>query len=491
MTALRKASALRRGISIRLRLTLLYTAILALTLVAFSSILYVAQSRATYDSITANLVHEAEGYVRRQTGPFPAQGGGGPGTEGAPGQPPDGSLPNGTLPGRWMQTRTMTGAIAGRTLDLSAAELPLSASGLKTLQTHGDLFEFGTAEDQPVLVYSLRFTDRTGQTQILQVAFPIAQAQQSLNSLRLILLSGSGLAILLAFLLGWVLSGAALDPIHRITQTARTIGVEHDFSRRVEYDVPGDEVGQLAVTFNDMLAELESTYRQLEESLDSQRRFVADASHELRTPLTTVRGNVELLQRKPPLPASERAEILADTTDEVDRLIRLVNQLLVLARADAGQKLAAQPIEVQQLLEDVARQAKVLAPETCVDCETRADCTAIGDRDAVKQVLLILLDNATRHTLPGTGIQIQAEGLGERVAIRVTDTGPGIAPSILPHIFERFYRGEASRNGHGAGLGLAIAKELVELQGGTIEVASELGRGTTFTVMLPAANGEG
>ncbi len=133
-----------------------------------------------------------------------------------------------------------------------------------------------------------------------------------------------------------MLAGTALRPIHRITQTAQAIGAEHDFSRRVEHKGPTDEVGQLAVTFNDMLAELESAYRQLEEALDSQRRFVADASHELRTPLTTVRGNIELLRAEPPIAPQERAEILADTTEEVDRLIRLVNQLLVLARVDAG-----------------------------------------------------------------------------------------------------------------------------------------------------------
>ena len=128
------------------------------------------------------------------------------------------------------------------------------------------------------------------------MAFPIGQPQQYLTTLRLVLLVGSSLAILLALALGWALAGAALRPIHRITQTAQAIGAERNFGRRVEHQGPADEVGQLAVTFNDMLAELESGYRQLEGALQSQRRFVADASHELRTPLTTVRGNIELLQ---------------------------------------------------------------------------------------------------------------------------------------------------------------------------------------------------
>ena len=480
---MRKANAPRRGVSIRLRLTLLYTAILAVTLIAFSSILYIAQSRATYGGIESNLIGQAHGFARREAFTAPP----GEPSDGRPPEfPPSAELPSGTLPGRWTQTRTITGMIEGKTLDLSAASLPLSDAGLRAVQQNGDYFESAVVEDQPVLIYSLRYTNRSGQAQIVQIAFPIGQTQQSLNFLRLILFSASAVAILVAFLLGWMFAGTALDPIHRITKTARTIGVEHDFSRRVAYDGPGDEVGQLAVTFNGMLAELESAFRQLEESLDSQRRFVADASHELRTPLTTVRGNMELLRREPPLPMSERAEVLADTTDEVERLIRLVSQLLVLARADAGQKLASEPIALQPLIEDVCRQARSIAPESEVVFAPNVDGTAIGDRDAMKQVLLILLDNAARHTQAGTAVEVSTQTLDQKVVIHVADSGPGIPPAVLPHIFERFYRGEASRSGQGAGLGLAIAKELVELQGGTIGVRSQSGRGATFTVTLPS-----
>jgi signal transduction histidine kinase len=320
------------------------------------------------------------------------------------------------------------------------------------------------------------------------VAFPIAQSQQSLAALRFILIAGCILAILVAFLLGWVFAGTALDPIHRITQTARAIAVERDVSRRVAYDGLGDEVGQLTITFNDMLAELEAAYLQLEGSLESQKRFVADASHELRTPLTTVRGNIELLRRQPPILQDERAEILSETTDEVDRLIRLVTQLLVLARADAGQELQIEALPAQPLLEETCRMARSLAPDRELTCDAEPDAVALANRDALKQVLLILLDNAARHTQPRSAVQVRAERDGDRVAICVSDDGPGIAPSALPHIFDRFYRGDAARSGGGAGLGLAIAKELVELQSGTIAVASAPGQGTTFTVRLPAGN---
>jgi signal transduction histidine kinase len=179
---------------------------------------------------------------------------------------------------------------------------------------------------------------------------------------------------------------------------------------------------------------------------------------------------------------------MADTTDEVDRLIRLVNQLLQLARADAGQELQRELFPVEPLLEDVCRQAKLLAPGCTITCEPPPNLLVNGDRDALKQVLLILVDNAATHSKANAIIEIGARQTGDQIAINVRDSGLGIPPDMLPHIFERFYRGEVSRSGPGgAGLGLAIAKELVEAQDGTIRVESTPGQGSVFTVLLPAA----
>ena len=399
---------MKRSLSIRLRLTLLYTAILAITVIAFSSILYLAQTQTTYAGIKANLARQAAFFPNpgkpepRPLEPKPET------SDAPPFVPQEGGLPSGTLPGRWTQTRSLDGEITGQTFDLSGATLPLSEKGLQAVLGDTGWYETATVQDEPLLIYSQLNIGADGVIRIVQVAFPIAQSQQSLNALRLVLIVGSSLAILAAFALGWVLAGTALRPIHRITQTAQAIGAERNFGRRVEHKGPADEVGQLAVTFNAMLAELESGYRQLEDALDSQRRFVADASHELRTPLTTVRGNIELLRREPPIAADERADIVADTTEEVDRLIRLVNQLLVLARADAGQTLRADPIPVQALVEDVCRQARLLTPNTRIHCEAPADVLVQGDRDALKQVLLILVDNALVHTPAGTTVALTA-----------------------------------------------------------------------------------
>ncbi len=477
--------------SIRLRLTLLYSAILAITVIAFGSFLYAAQSQATYDSIKANLIRQATFFPG---GGRPAPPESQPRTDGGAQTPADAQgivLPSGTLPGRWTQTRGLDGEVIGQTFDLSGVTLPLSDKGMLAL-ADGGWFETATIQEEPLLIYSQIVAGAAdGGDLIVQVAFPVAQPQQYLSSLRLVLVAGGSLAIAVAFALGWMLAGAALRPIHRITQTAQTIGAERDFGRRVQHQGPADEVGQLAITFNDMLAELESSYRQLEEALQSQRRFVADASHELRTPLTTVRGNIELLRRDPPLAAEVRAEVMADTTEEVDRLIRLVNQLLMLARADAGQALRSEPILVQSLIDDVCRQASRLSSQNQLHCEVQGTESGVfavlGDHDALKQVLLILVDNALMHTPSGTSVTLTAAAAEAQVVFQVGDSGPGIAPEALPHIFDRFYRGQVSRTGRNAGLGLAIAKELVEGQGGAITVESKLGQGTVFSVTLPLA----
>jgi len=255
----------------------------------------------------------------------------------------------------------------------------------------------------------------------------------------------------------------------------------------VDYRGPPDEVGQLATTFNGMLQELQGAYRQTERTLQQQRRFVADASHELRTPLTTIRGNLGLLQRQPPIAEDDERAVLSDMVDETNRLIRLTNDLLVLARSDAGRALRQVPVPIGPLVDDICRQGKLLGATQTIVCEAVPEVSVVGDPDAIKQVLLILLDNALKFTPEGGTITLRAAVLDRMAAIHLHDTGPGIAPEALPHIFERFYRSDEARSGEGAGLGLAIAKELIEAQHGQIGVESELGKGSTFTVTLPLA----
>jgi signal transduction histidine kinase len=385
------------------------------------------------------------------------------------------------------QTRDRNGNVNDRTPSLGSMTLPLDDTDLQAVLGGKDVLREVTIDGEPLLVYSKPVTIQGHPLGIVQVAASLREMERYLDNLRSGLVAGSIAVTVLAFGIGWILAGTALRPINRITQTARAIGDERDFDRRVRHTGPNDEVGQLATTFNSMLTELQTAYRQVEQSLQAQRRFAADASHELRTPLTTIRGNIALLQREPPIAEEDRVAALGDMADETDRLIRLVNDLLVLARADAGRPLRHEPVFLKPLIEDLCRNVKLLEPDRTIDCDNLLDEAAIGNADAIKQVLLILLDNARKFTPSSGTITIEMRREGANVAVSVCDTGAGIAADALPHIFERFYRSDMSRTGEGAGLGLAIAKTLVEAQRGTISVDSVAGKGSTFTIRLPRA----
>ncbi|MCX7839730.1 MAG: HAMP domain-containing histidine kinase [Anaerolineae bacterium] len=460
--------------SIRLRLTLLYTSIVALTIVTFSIVLYTFQSQATLETTKASLLRQGRDYAnmaRRMPPPRHEV------------MPP--MLAN--VPGRWTQVRSLDGTVIRRSADLSDTTLPLSDAGWRAVQSGAPWFETAIVDDEPLLIYSQLVGASERTAEIVQIAAPISERENALAILRMLLIAGDTLILLAAFAIGWTLAGAALEPIHRITQTAQSIGAARDFRQRIVHRGPNDEIGQLAAMLNTMLGELESAYRQVQQALEVQKRFVADASHELRTPLTTIRGNIELLRNDVPLDPSERAEVLADTKAEVERLIRLVNQLLWLARADAARSLSRESVALQPLIEQVCRQTKLLAPQRTILTEGIHAVSVWADRDALKQVLLILLDNARVHTPARATIRVTTTLEPQHVAIIVQDTGPGIPADVLPHVFERFYRGDPARHAGGAGLGLAIAKELIEAQGGTISVQSTVGQGSAFTITLPRA----
>jgi signal transduction histidine kinase len=362
--------------------------------------------------------------------------------------------------------------------------LPLSSSGLQELQKQNVWWEIASTGDGRLLIYHIPVIADNRVISIVQIARPLAERDRSLAGLRTTLIVASLLTVFTAFGIGWVLSGITLRPIHRITQTAQEIANERDFSRRVNYTGPNDEIGQLAMTFNSMLSRLQESYQQVSQALKMQRDFVADVSHELRTPLTTVRGNLALLRRNPPLPPEEQSDVLDDLVDESDRLIRLVNDLLVLARADAGRSLLREAVPIQDVVADACNQARQLDQQREI-IETSQDLTVLGDQDALKQVLLILLDNAIKHT-QGV-IRVATVLVDSQVVISVQDQGPGFPADKLAHLFDRFYRGDVDPSVPGYGLGLPIAKALVEGQGGLIEIESQPGSGTVVKISLPCA----
>ena len=456
--------------SIRLRLTLLYSAILALTLIVLGVVLYVTVSQVTLNTVQTSLVNEAQQLVYSREFRLDHLG-----------QNPRGVA----MPEIFIQARSPDGTVLARTSNLGDYELPISQAGLQACQDGEPQTEIASTPDGRLLVYNKPVQLRGQFVGIVQFARSLAEQDSSLDTLRGLLIAGGLLATVLAFGIGWAIAGTALRPIHRITETAQAIGAHRDFDRRVTHTGPSDEIGQLATTFNSMLGELQAAHRESEQALQSQKRLVADASHELRTPLTSIRGNLGLLQRRPPIAAEDQQAVVSDMVDETNRLIRLVNDLLVLARSDAGRPLRHEAVPIAPLIDDVCRQAKLLGAERTIECENNLDATVNGDRDALKQVLLILLDNALKFTQEGGTISIGTSAADRSVLLRVRDTGPGIAPDALPHIFERFYRSDTARTGEGAGLGLAIAKELIEAQQGTIAVESRVGEGSTFTVTLP------
>ncbi|HSQ02484.1 MAG TPA: ATP-binding protein [Burkholderiales bacterium] len=458
--------------SIRLRLTLLYSGILALTLIALGVVLMVSVSQVNLRTLEDSLRDDARRLIYSREFRLDRLG----------------YDPRRIAePDTYLQSVDATGAIVARTTNLGDFQLPVDDDDLRTASNGQSWTQIVATDNGRLFVFNQPIVLRGQLLGVMQLARSLAEQDESLETLRNALLIGSVFVIVLAFIIGWVLSGAALRPIQRITDTAQIIGAQRDFDRRVDYRGPPDEVGRLATTFNGMLNELQGAYHQTEQTLQQQRRFVADASHELRTPLTTIRGNLGLLRRRPPIAEEDQQAALSDMTDETNRLIRLTNDLLVLARSDAGRSLRHEPVAIAPLVDDVCRQAKLLGEQRTIVCEAVPEASVMGDQDAIKQVLLILLDNALKFTGEGGTITMRAACADRVAAIRIHDTGPGIPPETLPHIFERFYRSDESRTGSGAGLGLAIAQELIEAQHGQIAVESEIGKGSTFTVTLPLA----
>ena len=370
-----------------------------------------------------------------------------------------------------------------RTFGLADKGLPISKEGMEQLQ-NGNAWWETTNVGVNLLVLNRPIIVDNQLYMILQVARPLTEREQSLHALRNTLITADLVVLVLASIIGWVLSGYVLRPIKRITQTAQQIGNEQDFSRRVDYNGPNDEVGQLAKTFNTMLEQLEEAYQKVSGALEMQRDFLADVSHELRTPLTTLRGNLGLLRHEPPIPEDEAADILNDMVDETDRMIRLVNELLEQARADSTKNMLLEPVNLKILLQDVVRQAKLLSEDRQISLDVPDDLSVMATKDALKQVMLILVDNAIKHSQ--RDIMLEAQRVDDEVEIRVIDYGKGLSPEELTHVFERFYRADRL-SGNGFGLGLSIAKGLVENMNGRISMTSIVGVGTTVTLRLKAA----
>ncbi len=449
--------------TIRTRLTLWYSSLLATVIVVFGISLFAILNYTWHTQVEENML-----YVAQQT------------------------VANITVDANSGQIELQT----PEALDLSTYPYLVQvrrADGTLLTNTSGRLDPF----DPDMLTAQDRITREVmvGKTHALVMTLPIKSQQtgaflgtvQILSSLTTIdssterlfrIMLGVGLvALLLSFMVGSVIAGQALQPIDTISQAAKEITASGDLSKRIPYQGPPDELGQLTATFNATLGRLERLFL-------TQRRFVADVSHELRTPLTTVQGNLDLIKRWGNDPTSLEA-----IDGEVKRMSRLVGDLLLLAQADSGRlPLVETRVELSAVAFDVFKQAQVLAQEVELRLGNIEAVYVMGDEDRLRQLLLNLVTNAIKYTPAGGQVIISLMHSDGYALVKVSDTGIGIPKEDLEHIFDRFYRVDKARSREmgGTGLGLSIASWIAEAHKGRIWAESEVGKGSVFTVELPS-----
>ncbi len=314
---------------------------------------------------------------------------------------------------------------------------------------------------------------------IIQVTQNLSRVNQALNQLLVTLLFGGPLLVIIAGTGGYFLAGQALAPIDKITRTAQQISAQ-DLSTRLNLPQTADEAGRLVATFDSMLGRLEDAFQR-------ERRFTADASHELRTPLAAMQTilNSTLARQRTPL---EYEQVLADLSEETERLRTLIEGLLHLTHSEAGRPIMKDRVNLSLLLADVTDSLRLLAEDKGLELSAHIakNLVVTGDSDALIRLFVNLLDNAIKYTEQGKITVAATPQPPGQIEISITDTGVGMAAEYLPHIFDRFYRVDPSRSTGGIGLGLAIALSIAQVHRGTIEVESKAGQGTVFIVRLQA-----
>jgi two-component system OmpR family sensor kinase len=471
--------------SIRLRLTLWYVGVFTAILMVFSAVVYTSLSFSLLDAVDRTLRDRADqvgASIVAQNDPLTVL------RTGLIDLP---ALNVFSSPAIYIQVIRGDGSVARKSQNLGDQRLPLDPELLAINLSSRPAFKTVILENGVRLrMYSVPISVAGQVVGAVQVAEPLTDVDAALQRVLILLMGGTVVTIVVAGGVGLLMSWLALHPIDRITQTAGRIARAQDLDRRLPVPTTHDEVGRLVSTFNAMLERLDRLFQ-------AQQRLGADVSHELRTPLTTIRGNVDLLRRGAADDPVERAAALDAIEGEVDRMSRLVADLLLLAQAEAGMKLEKQPVELDTLILQVYRQAQLMSATRFPGDERVAihlghedQALVEGDPDRLKQLLLNLIDNALKYTPPGGHITLSLYRDQDWVRISVQDTGIGIPPDVLPHIFDRFYR--AQREGRkGVGLGLSIARWIAEAHGGHLDVESEVGQGSTFTLWLPAGAADG
>lgn len=476
--------------SIRLKLTLWYTGILAVIVLLFGMVMYVFLENNLYDNVQNDLREKGKEVVEtsKRSGVFRQYI----------------SFPFDRFHSYFFQIRSIDGELLQRSENLGDLELPQSISEYEDGKWRASLAKYDFNDQVTLMIYDMPIIN--GQNQvigILQVAKVVNEVEDALAAFRTIYIFTGCCLLILASTIGWFMARKALNPIEDVVRAAEQIEKADDLSHRIMYKGPKDEIGRLVEKINGMLERIEKAYNNLDQAYRTQRRFVSDASHELRTPLTTIRGNMELLQKMhhslkgAVLNEDELVErtklteeAMQDIVSEAERMSRLVNDMLSLARADAGQEMEKGLVEMRPLVEEVGRRAEFLPRKAdwIIGELTDLDHQMVwGNKDYLQQLLFIFIDNAFKYTPEGSVIMdgVAADG---QVGIRIRDTGVGMDRDEVPHIFDRFYRADESRGEtSGTGLGLSIAKWIIDEHNGSVEVETAKGVGTSFIIWLPIA----
>jgi heavy metal sensor kinase len=456
--------------SIRFRLTAWYSAVLALALAIFGMFAWFAVRTILFHAIDETLADRVEGvrhFMNEQVGALSV--------EEIRDEFKEHSVlgPGGDL----FQVCDSAGVWLYRSAALENAGTPI--------QLPATVPSTGLVQDREVAGTKLRFLSRAvsvlGKPYTIQVAAPTHEMLEGVVRFKWVLILLSPAVLLAAAAGGWWMSRRALHPVDQITATARSIG-ELNLGKRLPIPDTRDELERLSETLNQMLDRIESAFRRV-------TQFTGDASHELRTPVALIRATSEVALRKN-RSESEYRQALNEVHAESVRTTDLIEDLLTLARADAGKEtLDREVVDLGSLAAEVTARAEKLAEQKglSVVCEAPAGIAVRGDRGALRRLLFILLDNAVKYTPDGGAVHVGVKQQVDGATVEVRDSGVGISREDLPHIFERFYRSDKSRSrdSGGAGLGLSLARWIVEAHGGSIHAASEADRGSTFTVSLP------
>ncbi|WP_411345753.1 sensor histidine kinase [Paenibacillus sp. WLX1005] len=477
--------------SIRLRLTVWYSGILAVTLMLFSIAIYAFVYFNTYQDLSNRLTELFNNQISVSAGV------------------PDENGSIDLLPSRKDYDRFIDAGLRFKLANYtdSSKNLTYNGSFLKVPDKNKipEKLQEISYNERTYLVAYKPIRDRTDLQNVLGVliiASDMTDSHQLFDNLRVTLIVGSLATLFIAFTLGLFLARKSMAPIGKVIKAANQIQNGKDLSVRIDYDGPADEIGQLISTVNGMFGRTEVFYKELAEAYTAQRRFVSDASHELRTPLTTIRGNVDLLQKawnKKPHEAPHLDEVMLkqlsmeainDISDEAKRMSRLVNDMLSLARADAGQTIMKDALPAGELLEEVVRRAQFIPHRADWQPDLSPqlhEYFVYGNKDYLQQMLFIFIENAFKYTPEGI-VTLDTVLYPDQIGIRISDSGIGMDQEEVPHIFERFYRADESRGvTPGTGLGLSIAKWIIDAHEGSVEVVTAKGKGTTFVIWLPLA----